>query len=55
VQAEIAPISDARGTAEYKRMLLRQLILAHFQPYLSENELFGILSEAAGNTRPANS
>jgi xanthine dehydrogenase small subunit len=55
VQAEIAPISDARGTAEYKRMLLRQLILAHFQPYLSENELFGLLSETAGNTRHANS
>ena len=27
---EIAPISDARGTAEYKRLLLRQLFLAHF-------------------------
>lgn len=31
VQSEIAPISDARGTAEYKRLLLRQLIFAHFQ------------------------
>jgi xanthine dehydrogenase small subunit len=27
---EIAPISDARGTADYKRLLLRQLIYAHF-------------------------
>ncbi len=27
---EIAPISDARGTAEYKRLLLRQLFFAHF-------------------------
>ena len=26
---EIAPISDARGTAAYKRLLLRQLFLAH--------------------------
>ena len=26
---EIAPISDARGTACYKRLLLRQLLLAH--------------------------
>jgi len=26
---EIAPISDARGTREYKRLLLRQLFLAH--------------------------
>ncbi|GAA4332035.1 FAD binding domain-containing protein [Flaviaesturariibacter amylovorans] len=29
-QEEIAPISDARGTADYKRLLLRQLLLAHF-------------------------
>ncbi|KAF0141988.1 MAG: xanthine dehydrogenase small subunit [Stygiobacter sp.] len=27
---EISPISDARGTAEYKRLLLRQLIYSHF-------------------------
>ncbi len=27
---EIAPISDARGTAGYKRLLLRQLFFAHF-------------------------
>ncbi|MGZ8523515.1 MAG: FAD binding domain-containing protein [Chitinophagaceae bacterium] len=29
-QAEISPISDARGTAEYKRLLLSQLLKAHF-------------------------
>lgn len=29
VQTEIRPISDARGSAEYKRLLLRQLIVAH--------------------------
>ncbi|MCC3158825.1 FAD binding domain-containing protein [Hymenobacter sp. 15J16-1T3B] len=29
-QQEISPISDARGTAEYKRLLLRQLLYAHF-------------------------
>lgn len=29
-QEEISPISDARGTAEYKRLLLAQLIKAHF-------------------------
>jgi xanthine dehydrogenase small subunit len=29
-QTEIAPISDARGTAEYKRLLLGQLMKAHF-------------------------
>jgi xanthine dehydrogenase small subunit len=27
---EISPISDARGTAQYKRLLLRQLLFAHF-------------------------
>ena len=27
---EIAPISDARGAADYKRLLLRQLFFAHF-------------------------
>jgi xanthine dehydrogenase small subunit len=29
-QSEIAPISDGRGSADYKRLLLRQLIYAHF-------------------------
>ena len=29
-QGEIAPISDIRGSATYKRLLLRQLIVAHF-------------------------
>jgi xanthine dehydrogenase small subunit len=29
-QTEISPISDARGTAEYKRLLLGQLLKAHF-------------------------
>jgi xanthine dehydrogenase small subunit len=29
-QTEIAPISDARGSADYKRLLLGQLIKAHF-------------------------
>ncbi len=30
LQDEIAPISDIRGTAEYKRLLARQLFYAHF-------------------------
>ena len=30
INTEIAPISDARGTAEYKRFLLGQLVKAHF-------------------------
>lgn len=29
-QAEVAPISDVRGTAEYKKLLVRQLMLGHF-------------------------
>ncbi|HEY8894309.1 MAG TPA: FAD binding domain-containing protein [Niastella sp.] len=38
VQTEISPISDARGTAEYKRLLLGQLIKAHFLT-VSENAI----------------
>jgi xanthine dehydrogenase small subunit len=30
IREEISPISDARGSEEYKRLLLRQLFLAHF-------------------------
>ena len=29
-QQEIKPISDTRGTEAYKRLLLRQLMIAHF-------------------------
>lgn len=36
---EIAPISDVRGSADYKRLLLRQLVLGHFQA------LFGLSGE----------
>jgi xanthine dehydrogenase small subunit len=37
-QTEIAPISDARGTEEYKRLLLGQLIKAHFVTLFPELE-----------------
>jgi len=30
IQSEISPISDVRGSSEYKRLLLRQLFYAHF-------------------------
>ncbi|MFT5780407.1 MAG: xanthine dehydrogenase small subunit [Crocinitomicaceae bacterium] len=30
MQGEVSPISDVRGTQEYKRLLLRQLFYAHF-------------------------
>jgi xanthine dehydrogenase small subunit len=36
LQTEISPISDVRGSKEYKRLLLRQLFTAHFV------ELFGL-------------
>lgn len=36
IQAEISPISDVRGSEEYKRLLLSQLFRAHFW------ELFGM-------------
>ena len=35
IQSEISPISDVRGTEQYKRLLLKQLFSAHFI------ELFG--------------
>ena len=35
-ESEVNPIDDVRGSADYKRLLLRQLVLAHFQV------LFGI-------------
>lgn len=34
---EIAPISDVRGSAEYKRLLARQLFYAHFLKLFPEN------------------
>ncbi len=41
-EGEISPISDVRGSAAYKRLLLRQLVLAHFQ------RLFGLSAELVG-------
>lgn len=37
LQTEIAPISDARGTIAYKRLLARQLFFAHFITLFPEN------------------
>lgn len=36
---EISPISDVRGTAKYKRLLLRQLLYAHFIKLFPELEV----------------
>jgi xanthine dehydrogenase small subunit len=38
-RSEISPITDVRGSAEYKRLLLGQLVLAHF------HVLFGLEAE----------
>jgi xanthine dehydrogenase small subunit len=37
IQEEISPISDIRGSAEYKRTLLRQLFLMHFVKLFPQN------------------
>ncbi|MFD1871576.1 FAD binding domain-containing protein [Hymenobacter bucti] len=44
IQSEISPIGDVRGTAAYKRLLLRQLLFAHFlrfAPELAMSSLIG--------------
>jgi xanthine dehydrogenase small subunit len=35
---EISPISDARGTSNYKRLLLRQLVMAHMMKFFGPVE-----------------
>ena len=42
-QKEISPISDIRGSKEYKRLLLKQLIFTHFIELFPEKELSGEL------------
>ena len=37
IQAEISPISDVRGSADYKRLLLKQLSTAHFYEMFGSN------------------
>ena len=43
-QKEISPISDARGTETYKRLLLQQLIKAHFLPLLKEDAITELMT-----------
>ena len=43
-QTEITPISDARGTASYKRLLLSQLMKAHFITLFPEKQLQNLIS-----------
>ena len=48
LQSEISPISDIRGSEEYKRLLTRQLFLQHFLKLFprafGEKEIFGIMT-----------
>ena len=37
LQSELSPMSDARGTMEYKRLLARQLFFSHFITLFPEN------------------
>ncbi|AMR28735.1 hypothetical protein A0257_17615 [Hymenobacter psoromatis] len=43
MQTEISPIGDVRGTAAYKRLLLRQLLFAHFLRFAPELTLAELL------------
>ncbi|MBL1280329.1 MAG: FAD binding domain-containing protein [Fluviicola sp.] len=43
LQTEISPMSDVRGTEEYKRLLLRQLFYAHFMKLFPEKVELGEL------------
>lgn len=43
-QAEISPISDARGSEDYKRLLLSQLIKAHFITLFPKLQLTKLLA-----------
>jgi xanthine dehydrogenase small subunit len=43
MQEEISPIGDVRGTAAYKRLLLRQLLFAHFLRFAPELTLAELL------------
>jgi xanthine dehydrogenase small subunit len=48
-QSEVAPVSDIRGSAQYKFLLLRQLIFAHFLKLFPES-----INWEALNTRNMN-
>lgn len=43
MQEEVSPIGDVRGTAAYKRLLLRQLLWAHFLRFAPELTLAELL------------
>ncbi|MHA1397331.1 MAG: (2Fe-2S)-binding protein, partial [Candidatus Heimdallarchaeaceae archaeon] len=39
IDTEISPIDDVRGSAKYKRLLLKQLVVAHFVSLFPELEV----------------
>jgi xanthine dehydrogenase small subunit len=39
MQNEISPISDARGTSAYKKLLIRQLLIAHFIKFFGMQDM----------------
>ncbi|RZK22988.1 MAG: (2Fe-2S)-binding protein, partial [Hymenobacter sp.] len=45
MQEEISPIGDVRGTATYKRLLLRQLLWAHFLRFAPNLELSSLIGQ----------
>lgn len=45
IQSEISPISDARGSAAYKRLLLGQLVKAHFLKLFPDLEIEKVLMQ----------
>ncbi len=47
MEGEISPISDVRGSAQYKTLLLRNLILAHFITLFPEKRL-GVMEKKNG-------
>ena len=42
-QTEVIPVSDARGTEKYKRLLLGQLIKTHFMKMFDKVDMLGEL------------
>lgn len=43
INSEIAPISDIRGSMEYKKLLLRHLVLMHISHFFGEKLLEGLI------------
>ncbi|MBL7813588.1 MAG: molybdopterin-dependent oxidoreductase [Saprospiraceae bacterium] len=58
-ESETSPISDARGSVAYKKLLFKQLLRCHFHKYLNKTEseppkIVSIASENFDNTKTEN-